>query len=78
MLQLLHKNFQIRWERSSFEVLSVNQNRLLEWVLDWKITLMLHWGTVLLKQSYKLDLKFKENFANAHYDISIFFFDGMV
>ena len=28
--------------------------------LDWKITLMLHWGSVLLKQLYNLDFKFKE------------------
>ena len=30
-------------------------------IIDWKITLMLHWGSILLKQLYNLDLKFKEN-----------------
>ena len=42
-------------------MLSLNQKRLLKQFLDWKITLMLHWGSVLLKQLYNLDLKFKEN-----------------
>ena len=44
-----------------FEMLSLNRKRLLKRFLDWKITLMLHWGSVLLKQLYNLDLKFKEN-----------------
>ena len=34
---------------------------ILKRFLDWKITLMLHWGSLLLKQIYNLDLKFKEN-----------------
>ena len=42
-------------------MLSLNRKRLLKRFLDWKITLMLHWGSVLLKQLYNLDLKFKEN-----------------
>ena len=42
-------------------MMSLNRKRLLKRFLDWKITLMLHWGSVLLKQLYNLDLKFKEN-----------------
>ena len=61
MLQLLHRNLQTIWERSSLGMLSLNRKRLLKRFLDWKITLMLHWGSVLLKQLYNLDLKFKEN-----------------
>ena len=63
MLQLLHRNLQTIWERSSLGMLSLNRKRLLKRFLDWKITLMLHWGSVLLKQLYNLDLKFKENWA---------------
>ena len=37
------------------------EKRLLKQFLDWKITLMVHWGSVFLKQLYNLDLKFKEN-----------------
>ena len=50
MLELLHRNLQTIWEPSSLEMLSLNQKRLLKQFLDWKITLMLHWGSVLLKQ----------------------------
>ena len=40
---------------------------------------MSHWGSVMLKQLYNLDRKFKENCANnTHHDISIFLVDGMV
>ena len=42
-------------------MLSLNRKRLLKQFLDWKITLMLHWVSVLLKQLYNLDVKFKEN-----------------
>ena len=42
-------------------MLSLNRKRLLNQFLDWKITLMLHWGGVLLKQLYNLDVKFKKN-----------------
>ena len=42
-------------------MLSLNRKRLLKRFLDWKITLMLHWGSVFLKQLYNLGLKFKEN-----------------
>ena len=42
-------------------MLSLNRKRLLKRFLDWKITLMLHWGSFLLKKIYNLDLKFKEN-----------------
>ena len=42
-------------------MLPLNRKRLLEQFLDWKITLMLHWGSALLKELYNLDLEFKEN-----------------
>ena len=42
-------------------MLSLNRKKLLKQFLDWKITLMLHWVSVLLKQLYNLDVKFKEN-----------------
>ena len=60
MLELLHRNLQAIWERSSLEMLSLNQKRLLKQFLDWKITLMLHWGSLLLKQLFNLDLKLKK------------------
>ena len=41
-------------------MLSLDRKMLLKQFLDWKITLMLHWGSVLSKQSYNLDLEFKE------------------
>ena len=53
MLQLLHRNLQTIWERSSLGMLSLNRKRLFKRFLDW--------GSVLLKQLYNLDLKFKEN-----------------
>ena len=61
MLQLLHRNLETIWERSSLGMLSLNQKMLLKQFLDWKITLTLHWGSVLLKQFYNLDLKSQEN-----------------
>ena len=61
MLQLLHRNLLTIWEQSSLGMLSLNRKRLLKRFLDWKITLMLHWSSVLLKHLYNLDLKFKEN-----------------
>ena len=41
-------------------MLPLNLKSLLKQFLHWKMTLMLHWGSVLLKQLYNLDLKFKE------------------
>ena len=46
---------------------------LLKRYLDWKITLILHWGSVLLKQLYNLDLKFKENWPKKGRTIKISF-----
>ena len=47
----------------SFTIISnvVIRKSLLKRVLDWKMTLMLHLGSVLLKELYNLDHKFKEN-----------------
>ena len=61
MLQLLHRNLLTIWEQSSLGMLFLNQKRLLKRFLDWKITLMLQWSSVLLKHLYNLDLKFQEN-----------------
>ena len=36
---------------------------ILKRFLDWKITLMLHWGSLLLKQLFNLDLKLKKKLA---------------
>ena len=40
---------------------SLNLNKLLNRLLDWKITLILHFGNDLLTALYKRFLKFKEN-----------------
>ena len=42
-------------------MLSLNRKRLLKRFLDWKVTLMLHLHSVLLKQLYNLDLKLTEH-----------------
>ena len=52
--------------------------RLLKRFLDWKITLMLHWGSVLLKQLYNLDLKFKENWPKKGRTIKISFLGTVI
>ena len=59
--------------RSSLGILSLIQNRLLKPLLDCKITLMLHWGSVLLKQLHNLDLKFKKNWPKKGGTIKISF-----
>ena len=59
--------------RSSLGMLSLNRNRLLQQFLDWKITLMLNWSSVFLKQLCNLDLKFKENWPKKRRTIIISF-----
>ena len=58
-------------------MLSLNKKRLVKRFLDWKISLMLNWGSVLLKQLYNLDLKFKESWPKNGRTIKTSFFrDG--
>ena len=59
-------------------MLSLNRNRLLKRILDWKTTLMLHWGSVFLKQLYNLDLKFKENWPKKERTIKISFLETVI
>ena len=78
MLQLLHRNLQTIWERSSLGMLSLNRKRLLKRFLDWKITKTLHCGSVLLKQLYNLDLKFKENWSKRGRNIKTSFLGRVI
>ena len=78
MLQLLHKNSVNKVGANFFEMLSLNQNRLLKRFLDWKITLMLHLGSALLKQLYYLDLKFKENWPKKGRTVKIYFLGTVI
>ena len=59
-------------------MLSLNRKRLLKRFLDWKITLMSHWGSVLLKQLYNLDLKFKENWPKKERTIKTSFLGTVI
>ena len=59
-------------------MLFLNRKRLLKRFLDWKITLMLHWGSVLLKQLYNLDLKFKENWPKKRRTIKTTFLGKVI
>ena len=65
-------------ERSSSGMLSLNRKILLTRFLDWKITLMLHWGSVLLKQLFNLDLKFKENWPKKRITIKTSFLGTVI
>ena len=56
-----------------FKMLSLSRKRLLKRFLDWKITLMFHWGSILFKQLYNLDLKFKENWPKKGRSIKTYF-----
>lgn len=54
-------------------MLPLDRNKLFKQFLHWKITLMLNWGNVSLKQLYNLDLTLKENWHKKEKSINIYF-----
>ena len=59
-------------------ILSLNRKKLLKRFLDWKVTLMLYWGSVSLKQLYNLDLKFEENWPKKGRTIKTSFLETVI